>query len=661
MTYWNRILQWVAIVLPCLTLASHEAVQAQNAMPLQGIYQLSGEDSSFGSYTGETEIRINEQTGSYRLIHTHIWESVCFEDDRIALGCSDEGKKIALAWEGEVLSMAEPYTFRVILSPVGFIRSFGGLSREGVDSTPVEFLGTFRRTGPDTLEGVFVPLDRPEYPTFSEEWVWSSVSAERPIWQNERVEIPSHGPISADTRASLFELFDSFYEREEVAPYLDRADFQEGLHYVIFDPTDYEFYRANPDVIRVIQKIVDPISLAEARIRNRAYSQSLAAKALHFDTVTPIYHLNEAGIYSHYDSFAPADQRFVASSDGTLWTGVYAASQALRYLETQSPEALENMRRALNGLFLCFDIAPAPGDFARGVRLHIEDGDPAYVRGTGDYAQWDWRPGANNDMLKGYLVGFTWGWLALEQAGGDPAFQTRMAGIVDELLDENKIAADGLTNEMLFRMLSWMMTDDSKQRWRYQLIFAVVKPFLVSQGNGSLYQFGISDWSGNHLNLQGLLSGFAIARVMGDRREGDFRKGLRKGLEQLRYNRLGLYQLVAGTLGDFQQPPPELADAIWVMREFPAPKVSHAVDWSINPSFSLSPFPALPWKLDWGEQGGLRSLRAYPAFERNVGDFLWKNNPFDYQSPESRLFDGGADYLFAYWFGRHHQVITPDM
>lgn len=661
MTHQNPTVRWGMVLLACLTLASYQGVQAQSAIPLEGIYQLSGEDPRFGPYTGQVEIRINEQTGTYRLIHTQIWESACFEGDRIELSCSEEGDKIALAWEGEVLTVTEPYTFRVTLSPVGFIRSYRGLSREGVNPTPIEFLGTFRRVGRDTLKGVFVPLDRPEYAAFTEEWVWSSPCADRPIWQNQRVEIPSHDPIPADTKASMFDLFDSFYAREEVSPYLERSDFQEGMHYVVFDATDYEFYRANSDVVRVIQKIVDPISLAEARLRSRAYGKSLADKALHFDTVTPLYHLNEAGIYSHYDSLAPADQRFVASSDGTLWTGVYAASQALRYLATQSSEAFENMRRALEGLILCFDIAPAPGDFARGVRARVADGDPAYVQGIGAYADWDWRPGANNDMLKGYLVGFTWGWLALEQAGGDPALQARMVEIVGNLLRDNGIAADGLSNEMLLRMLLWMMTDDSEQRWRYQLLFEVVKPFLVDNGNGSRYEFGISDWSGNHLNLQGLLSGFAIARALGDHREGDFRKGLRKGLDQLRHNRLGLYQLVAGTLGDFQQPPPELEEALWVMREFPAPKVSHDVDWSINPAFSLSPFPALPWKLDWGEQGGLRSLRAYPLFERNVSDFLWKNNPFDYQSTGSTLLDGGADYLFAYWFGRYYGVITPQM
>lgn len=655
----------VLMALAWFTLPGDQRVQAEEATLGPGVYDLYGNDSNLGPYTGQVEIRVLEQPSTYRLIRTQTWESVCFEGDQITphqAQCSGLGDRIALVWEGEVLSVVEPYTFRVTLSTLGFISSYGEISRQGIDPRPVEFLGSFRPRGNGTLQGTFVPVNRPDYAAFfgEEEWVWSSPSGAGPIWQNERVEIPSHEPIPDDTRTARFDLFSSFYEREDVAAYLDRADFQEAMHYFVFDPTDYDFYRANPNVIRVIQKIVDPISLAEARLRKRAFGQSLEAKAIHFDEVMPLNHLNEAGIYSRYNDQAPEGQQFVANADGTLWTGVYAASQALRYLETQSPEAFTNMQRALEGLILCFDIAPAPGDFARAVRLHVEDGDPAYVRGIGEYAQWDWRPGANNDMLKGYLVGFTWAWLALERAGGDPALEDRMAEIVGNLLRDNEIAADGLINEMLLRMLLWMMTDDSEQRWRYQVLFEVVKPYLIDNGNGSFHEYGISDWSGNHLNLQGLLSGFVIAQTMGDRREGDFRKGLRNGLEQLRHTRLGLYQLVAATLGDFPQPPPELAEAMWVMREVPAPKASHNIDWAINPRFSISPFPALPWKLDWGEQGRLQSLRAYPLFERNVGGFVWKNNPFAFRSPASPLIEGGADYLFAYWFGRYFKVITVE-
>ena len=52
MTYQNPTVRWGMVLLACLTLASYQGVQAQSATPLEGIYQLSGEDPRFGPYTG---------------------------------------------------------------------------------------------------------------------------------------------------------------------------------------------------------------------------------------------------------------------------------------------------------------------------------------------------------------------------------------------------------------------------------------------------------------------------------------------------------------------------------------------------------------------------------------------------------------------------------
>ena len=42
--------------------------------------------------------------------------------------------------------------------------------------------------------------------------------------------------------------------------------FTGAIHEFVFDPTDFAYYRARHDVVRVIQSVVDPIGLAEARL-----------------------------------------------------------------------------------------------------------------------------------------------------------------------------------------------------------------------------------------------------------------------------------------------------------------------------------------------------------------------------------------------------------
>lgn len=188
-------------------------------------------------------------------------------------------------------------------------------------------------------------------------------------------------------------------------------------------------------------------------------------------------------------------------------------------------------------------------------------------------------------------------------------------------------------------------------------MYAAGKIWLVDQGNGPLWEYGTSDWSGNHLIIQGLLVPYIVSTEVNDGHADELAVGLRVALERMRHTRLGLFQLIGATLGDFPTPPPELGESLWVMREFPAPKVRHDFDWRINPSFCMSPFPSLPWKGDWTTSNRLDSLTGYPLFEKLPDIYAWKQGPFEFRGGTSTVENPGTDYLFAYWFGRLYGVI----
>ena len=443
-----------------------------------------------------------------------------------------------------------------------------------------------------------------------------------------------------------------------MAPYVNRPEFQTAVHYQVFDPTDFDFYRANPNVLRVIQKSPDPIALVETRMRNRAYRQTLAQKRDYFDTKLPIQHLNTAGMLVDYDTTKAPPAAFVPSRDSMLWSGVYVASQAMRYLATQDASALDNMLRSLDGLILCHKIVGVEGEFARTIREHVDDGS-SWVQGTGGYAAWDWLPGGNNDMLQGYYVGFSWAYKVLRGLPGYDARKQKMADILNDLVSYNPDAGDTKLNEMKGRMLRHWMTGNLQDKLTYEALYAAGKTWLVDQGNGPLWEYGTSDWSGNHLIIQGLLVPYLVSTELGDGHASELSHGLRVALERMRHTRMGLFQMVGATLGDFPAPPPELEESLWVMREFPAPKVNHAFDWRINPSFCMSPFPSLPWKHDWTTNDRLDSLVAYPLFEKLPDVYAWKQGPFEFHDETSSVENSGVDYLFAYWFGRLHGVIQP--
>ena len=66
-----------------------------------------------------------------------------------------------------------------------------------------------------------------------------------------------------------------------------------------------------------------------------------------------------------------------------LWTSLYVASQAFRYAATHDPEALNNLRRTLNGTYQMLAITGKPGLYTRDFRdptlaqqYCIEDEEP---------------------------------------------------------------------------------------------------------------------------------------------------------------------------------------------------------------------------------------------------------------------------------------------
>jgi hypothetical protein len=626
---------------------------------LLGVYAVTGEDERYGAYTGEAEIR---DTGNgIAVIHVQTWSDADFEGDQMAL-----------VWQGTLTKASEPYGVAVKLDRVGFMTSYGTETRDTDPdgNAPLEFTAFLARVDGATLTGTFAPASGPDELSFTETWTRIGDPGADPIWKSERVAVPGHDPIDATEKASLFVTYKSYQDLPLVAPYKSRPEFQDAMHYWIEDPTDFEFSRDNPGTVRVIQKVVDTISLAEARIRNRAYSQTLADKEAVFEPDVPEHLVSATGMVCYYDPALPAGSNQAPDGDSMLWTGVYAASQAMRYLETSDAEALDNVVTAIEGQLLCHDIAGTPGDFARTTRVHAAD-MTGWNAGVGAYAAYDWLPGANNDMMKGYMVGFPWAYAALGKAGGQSALIDRMVAVLDDLLDNNPLLEmldpPDPTNSIsrgTALLVKYMMTGDLGAYAEYQVCYPAISLWMVDLGNGAFYDYGTSDWSGNHLIIQGLLTLYMAA----DHAAGPlnnlaahrsaYRDGLAQALSNMRHTRVGLYQLVAATLGNFTTPPPELEEALWTLREFSAPKGSWAMDWTINPSFCMSPFPNLPWKGDWTTSDRYQSLTVYPLFERPPDNYRWKSSAGSFRGGASTWENPGVDYLFAYWFGRHYGVIA---
>lgn len=588
------------------------------------IYEVAGSDSRYGTYEGLVEVRFgNEKPNFIRVIK---FDGLSFPDPRL-----DIDYDVHTAWTGEL--GADKNAIRVELKVADFIKKYGSVERTEADGEPVVVEGELASDGDEGFAVTYRTTDNSPH-TFSatETWVYKGFGDEKPIFLYEDEFVASHEPMPEKLRDILFR-------------------------------TDFDWYRENRNAIRVVNKWLDEVSMAESMLRARAFAPTLAEKAAAFDSEMPTLYLNPLGMYSGA-LIGSEPLRQSESGDGLLWTGCYLASQVFRYLKTGEQEALDNWLFALDGLFLCHDIVQDPTAFARSVRPHVEDGGKDWVRGTGAYEDYDWLCCGNNDMIQGLYYGYTLSYIFLPDEPAYDEHREKIAERAMRLADFCEVARDEGFNEIKANWLAYLATGGTAYRDRYEELWSSeLLRSWAEVGDGMFYIWGVSDWSGQHLNTIGHLILWFLADATGDDESlRIFNNGWINGMRTNGVTRQVLWPVAAYSLAN---PPDDLEDvfeeAIWGLREAPFPKQNFDIDQRIDPSWCASPLPSLFWKLDWFEGGRHQGLFATPIFEREVSTNWFVSSPLSFEAKKSDWSDGGgADYLHTYWLGRYYGAIGED-
>jgi hypothetical protein len=626
-----------------------------------GVWGIRGTDAELGRYAGTLEIREGEG-GSLEAIRLVQLADLTHTD----------GRAIDLVWTGAVTSATvSGATLSFALTRADFITQVGRLVRTAADATPLGVTATLRESEERAIDLAYTAPARPSF-GIAEIGAFVGPPAAEPIWRSGRVVQETHEETPEARKRSLFTLFASYHALPAVQPYVTDPRFQRAMHFQVVERTDFDYYRAHPDRLRVVNKVVDAISLAETEVRANAFRARFAEKAAFYQEG-----LTQRLVGSHgmvVASLNPAGEEF-PDGDSALWTGVYTYTQALRFQATGEAEALDNLRRSLQGILTLLDITGDPHTFARTLRLTGPPLTGNWRRGTGAFAPLDWLAGGNNDMAQGLVLGIIAGWEALPR--GDPLraplppharallalcqFQRAPSPACGgdnaelDLPSVNPGTAEllaGITNQDPALILNGLA-------WFHQ-------PALLgyaAEGAGPFYVDGISDWSGNHLTLA---TAVAIQWLLGHTADralaalwvhasGEAWKVLRR-LEP------PLHAALAAGLRALEAPQ-ELAEAtdqaLWGLRSFPLPKHPYPVDHRLRADFVLSPYPAVPWKGDWlTNPGRQQALVAYGMLEHALDQYRWNDNAFSIAQTLDQREVPGVDYLFLYWLARDTGMIT---
>jgi hypothetical protein len=620
-------------------------VNAFAATGLGGVYDVTGTDSVRGAYSGQVELRWEGQ--DYSFVREVEYSAFTYK-----------GRPVSTVWTGRATDGPQSgVTLTLELQRMGFAAEFAGLpARTAVDGIPMRVSANFGATGSGGLQGDYQGQGAP-FTDPSEAWSYSHPPYVDPIWTSERTRRASHSAPGRLTKLALFALFRSYHQTAWISPFTALPDFQAAVHHFTYDHTDFALHRARPDLLRLVDQLVDDVNLEEAIVKAGAFGQPLHVKAASADADVPARYLEPAGCLAELQP----NGTYTDENDGCLWTGVYCYSQALRFLSTQEPAARDNMIRTARSLRTMMTISGQTDEFAR--TLRTVTGQPLGAKwrtGTGAYAGLEWKFGGNNDMWKGLLLGG----LALLEGPGQSLRSDY--GAVLRTMTQGHPVAQG-TRRMGNALISWgtvaALTGDSGDRRRYRS--KALNPFLslysVALGGGFNVK-GITDWSGTHLNIVGLMfearlaehNNLAIAKPL-------TRLALKRAARSMKGTRRIMHNLVAHALAPSSSKPADWEDSIWALREMPQPRVHFGAGHGLRDDFVPSPWPNLPWKRDWTtNRGRAKGSVAPPLWELPLGSYSWKNNPFPsvFQGGIGRGNNSATDLLFAYWLARRHQMIS---
>lgn len=640
---------------------------------VEGIWFLQGTSSTRGPYNGELELR-KSSDGTYNVIRMVTYINYFFD-----------GLKVQEVWAGKAVATPDSITITYDIRQGDFITKLGTQKREPTDfRNPITIISRFT-SSPAGLKTQYSDKKVSDY----SEWITTKRNLEaQPLWMNERKNLTAKGkniPLPVRGVIKLFKTKIGYDKDSLVKSYKNRPEFKDENPYMVFDPTDYEFYRNNKDIIRVVNKITDDISITESVVKRNAYSPSLKQKATGYDSNTKSLHINEAGMLSH----AVLDENgrlvsYAPDGDSALWTGMYVGSQAMRYLTTKDAEALQNVRRSVKGLLTLMDITGDSKEFARTLAIY----DPRnpipekWHRGTGKYENLVWLEGGNNDMYKGLTHGFLWASLVIPNTDTE---------IWNELRDKSKklsslqVFEDKPQNRPAALGVAAWINQDANLKEQYIKSYRSLKVKISGYSfDTTFYWHGSADWSGINLGVVGDITDVSVADLLG---QTEIRDQLRERLmdawvtyepAQRHLVTLAAYGFAYkyGTRGgNFRADSSDarftsaLWAAVWGLREipYPRPNLDVSIDHSLRPDWSISPIPRMFWKavkkpeppIDFFYQG----LYNYPVFELQAfsSNFIWKDSAFLYQTTHNKgVENSGVDYLYAYWLARFAGVGNVD-
>lgn len=686
-----KIFKFITFLSLVVVLSSAEVGYSKEAKIFKpGLYNITGIHSVLGSYTGWLQVSSNGE------VFKKIVLPITSPQVREKYFIGTDIQSFEQLWNGK--ATGDSLKFRVRTSNVLTRVNNYSLAKDDFNFNELEF---------KELQPINVPNDGIYTENYS--YIASNLS-ENLFSPDERLKLDAKGETgsfltSIAQKIILNKVIEKYRDLDFFNPYRETTEFKNNQIFSIKDMTDFDFYRNEKSILRIRNKTLTPLSVAEAAQKRAAFAYSLFEKEKFKLIETKSLH-NEFGIFE--EGILNSQGQVVQlrpQGDTALWFGVYIWALFVRDEILNSPESKDDLIKSIESLNHLLEISNDKTKIARYIHkspASEPSTNPEVIQGTGIYSDYKYDSRTNKDMVNGILMGFTIAHKAISKL--DSQLKARIRKNVNQLplvsaingSSINLAYAKGLKalwNENPEELKSYLQDIDS-----FTMILR--KNLKIDVG---FHIGGIANPSGTHLNLISNSTGFYLADELikkvdelrggmyipvPDGEDGFYKfenptPALLKIRQYMNNNLVDLSLRMQKTYLNYMPvvaygitKDPRLknlaSQRIYFLSEVPISKSKNDLygQLDLQPDWMYSSWPFQPWKAitsslsvdkeKLSEKSQKRGIYSYPLYECTAlsSSYMWVEGGNDFPcSANSQLKTFSVDYLWAYWLARSADLI----
>jgi hypothetical protein len=349
---------------------------------------------------------------------------------------------------------------------------------------------------------------------------------------------------------------------------------------------------------------------------------------------------------------------YARAGDSAIWTGHYLAAEAFRFRVTGSPEALDNVRRAIAGIRSLVDITGTnllarcliPVDSIYAPAILAEEGRHGIRRNFLNGREYYWIGNTSRDQYLGAKFGLAVAYDMVEDAGLRAEIGSLFTRMLDFLLANNwfVVMPDGSVSTTYItnpdQRLSLLIVGRRVNPSRFGSIYERERSRNISTVGIAIY-YDLQDEHSSYFKFN--LDTISLYNLIRLEENPTFRNVYRQVYDELRDTTEGHGNAHFNMIDHALKGPSAARDIqtqIMLQEWLQRPRRDLYRDWRGDPRY-----PAC------GED---RACSPIPVFDRINTDFLWQRSPYLlYGGGAGTIGTAGIDYILPYWMERYYGVI----